>query len=275
LAYPGHARNIGVKAAQCKWIAFIDCRTLPEIDWLEKCSNAASENNAEIVIAARICEADTNFKRVLRAATYGCAAHQSLAGSLALKDVFEQSGGFISDVRSGEDIEWMQRIDSLRIKSTCIKVPVIKYHGLPESLMTAMMKWHEYAASKANHEIRNYQKQLYLFILLFMSFELIHNWNALFAGWNKNSIYYVPNITKIFMAVLFLGYIFFRGIVRPMRVKVKLSYLLPWHWLEIIFVGLCLDLAKGPGLIWGALLFIRRRMAGLQHYLRTHNKSKF
>src|SRR3990167_3632127 len=39
-AYPGDARNIGVKAAQCRWIAFIDCRTLTTTDWLEKCSNA-------------------------------------------------------------------------------------------------------------------------------------------------------------------------------------------------------------------------------------------
>lgn len=273
-AYPGHARNIGVKAAQCKWIAFIDCRTLPEIDWLEKCADSASQNNAEIVIASRISEADTNFKRVLRAATCGCAVQKSLAGSLVQKDVFEQLGGFISDVRSGEDIEWMQRIYYLRVRIAYIEVPVVKYHGLPEKLIAAVVKWHEYAVSKINHEIRNDQKQLYFLIFIFASFAFIHNWNSIFARWDMSSIYYIPNITKIFVAALSLGYVFYRGIIRPLQVMVRLSYLLPLRWLEISFVGLCLDLAKSPGLIWGALLLMRRRVAGLQHYLRTHRKTE-
>jgi len=259
-AYPGHARNVGVKAAQCKWIAFIDCRTLPEIDWLERSAYISIQSNAEFVGALCMYDADTHFKHILLAATYGCTAHKSLPGSLVLKDVFEQSGGFISDVRAGEDIEWMQRIDSLGTRNAYITVPVVKYHGLPESLMAAMMKWYEYAVSWINHEIRNDQKQLYFLIIIFVSFVFIHNWNAIFARWDMSSIYYMPNITKIFVAALSLGYVFYRGIIRPLQVKVKLSYLLPWRWLEISFVGLCLDLAKAPGLLWGAILLLRRRL---------------
>jgi glycosyltransferase involved in cell wall biosynthesis len=273
-AYPGHARNIGVKAAKCKWIAFIDCRTLPEIDWLEKCSNAANENIADIVIASRVSEADTYFKRVLRAATSGCAVHKSLAGSFVLKDFFEQSGGFISDIRAGEDIEWMQRIDSLGARNVYVTAPVVKYNGLPKNLMVAMMKWHRYAMSKIHHDIRNDQKKLYFLILIFVSFMFIKKWNAIFARWDINSIYYIPNITKIFFAILVFGYIFYRGIIRPLEVKVKFSYLLPWRWLEVSFVGLCLDFAKAPGLIFGALLLVYRRVAGLERYLRTRKKEK-
>jgi glycosyltransferase involved in cell wall biosynthesis len=273
-AYPGRARNIGVKAAQCKWIAFIDSRIFPEIDWLEKCCRSASENNAEIVIASRSCEADTNFKRVLRAATYGFVVHKSLAGSLLLKDTFEQSGGFVPDIRSGEDIEWMQKIASLGVRIAYITDPVVRYHGLPENLIAAIMKWSEYAVSKVNHEIKNNQKKLYFLILIFVSVSLIHNWNAIFAQWDQSSIYYVANITKMLMAAFSLGYFFYRGIIRPLQMKVKLSYLLPGRWLQIIFVGLCLDIAKAPGLIWGALLLMRRRVAGLQDYLRTHRRTE-
>jgi glycosyltransferase involved in cell wall biosynthesis len=273
-AYPGHARNIGVKVAKCKWIAFIDCRIIPEIDWLEKSAITIIENDALIVIASRICEGDTHFKRILRAATYGCAVHKSLAGSIVLKEVFEQSGGFISDVRAGEDIEWMRRVDSLGIRFIHILEPLVKYHGLPQNLMAAMMKWNEYAVSKINHEIRNDQKKLYFFILLFFSFVLIYNWNAVFARWDKSSIYYLPNITKIFMAALSLGYVFYRGIIRPFQLKINLSYLLPWRWLALSLVGFFLDLAKAPGLIWGALLLMRRRVASLQHLLRIYSKKE-
>ena len=35
-AYPGKARNIGVKLANGAWIAFLDAKTLPTEDWLER-----------------------------------------------------------------------------------------------------------------------------------------------------------------------------------------------------------------------------------------------
>ncbi len=35
-AYPGRARNIGVDLANGEWVAFLDCKTVPEKDWLER-----------------------------------------------------------------------------------------------------------------------------------------------------------------------------------------------------------------------------------------------
>ena len=49
-----------------------------------------------------------------------------------------------------------------------------------------------------------------------------------------------------------------------------LSFLLPWHWLQVSFVGFCLDIAKAPGLIWGAILLIKRRAGSI-----TKNFFKF
>jgi glycosyltransferase involved in cell wall biosynthesis len=37
-SYPGKARNIGVELASGVWIAFLDSKTLPERNWLERFS---------------------------------------------------------------------------------------------------------------------------------------------------------------------------------------------------------------------------------------------
>ena len=71
-AYPGHARNIGVELAKEEWIAFIDCRTFPDCDWLELSASTAEKSGAKFVGALQRNEADTHFKQILRAATVGC-----------------------------------------------------------------------------------------------------------------------------------------------------------------------------------------------------------
>lgn len=270
-AYPGHARNIGVTLARYNWIAFIDCRTLPEIDWLERSAYIAIQSNAEFVGALCMYDADTHFKHILLAATYGCTAHKSLPGSLVLKDVFEQSGGFISDVRSGEDLEWVKRKKATGVKCECVTTPVVRYFGFPDSISEAISKWFIYTLSNAKIEVYNNQKKLYFVICVFLSLGFAYKWNAIFARWDERSIYYMPNITKLFIAFLFALYVFYRGIIRPLQVKVKLSYLLPWRWLEISFVGLCLDLVKAPGLLWGAILLLRRR---LEIIIKNKNKRR-
>lgn len=321
-AYPGHARNIGVELAQTKWIAFLDSRTLPEKDWLESCAYAAYEGNAEFVVASRISEADTHFKQLLRAATYGCSAHASLAGSLVLKDVFERSKGFIPGVRAGEDIEWINRIISLGLKMEYADKPLIRYYGLPNSLGTTVKKYYKYSISAARVDVFSNHKNIYLSVFLILSallvyrwngffangdennpffiphimkiylvtslflyvifrgiirptnlnynltlFEkvyllvliilttgLIYKWNAIFAKWDVNSFLYIPHITKIYIVSLFILSIIFRGIIRPLKRKVNLSFLFPWRWLVVGLVGLCLDIVKTPGYVWGAIL---------------------
>ncbi len=267
-AYPGHARNIGVKLAKGEWIAFMDCRTIPDCDWLKISASAAEQSGAEFVGALCISDADTPFKKILRAATYGYDTMRTLPGSIVLKRVFEQSGGFIPDVRAGEDLEWIHRIQSLGVKIGRVTSPTIRYNGFAESLTKAVKKWCIYAIANADLETRNNQKKIYLLFLILFCLFFVWNWNAIFAKWDMSSIYYVPNITKIFMAFLFALYIVYRGIVRPLQVKIKLSFLLPWRWLEVSFVGLCLDLAKAPGLIWGAILLLNRRIVGASSYFR-------
>jgi glycosyltransferase involved in cell wall biosynthesis len=72
-AYPGDARNVGVEIVKSEWIAFLDSTTVPEHDWLERCVEMAIEKKVDFVGGLALFEADTYFKKLLRATTYGCS----------------------------------------------------------------------------------------------------------------------------------------------------------------------------------------------------------
>ena len=257
-SYPGHARNIGVELASYEWIAFLDCRTRPNLDWLEVSASMARKSAVEFVEALCVSEADTNFKKILLAATYGREMMKTLPGSLIKKKAFERSGGFLPLIRAGEDLEWMQRVKALGISSASVRNATILYEGFAESLWEAIRKWCTYAIANSAIDVRNNQKKVYFLAFIIFMVALVYRWNFIFASYSMNE-FYVPNITKIFVSLLLIAYVLYRGIIRPRRVQVAWSYLLPWRWVEVSFVGLCLDAAKAPGLLLGAVLLLKRR----------------
>jgi len=219
-AFPGHARNIGAKCASGEWIAFIDSKTIPVNRWLEKCVAVAVETGAGFVGGLTISEADTYFKELLRAASYGCKAYRTLPGSIVEKDCFEKSGGFIPDVCSSEDIEWMERLRKIGLRMEYLKEPVVRYCGLPPSLRVAARKYYRYAMATARTEIFAGQKKLYMSVLLILLTILVYEWNTVVAGWDEESILFIPHITKIYLACLVTIYIVSKGI-RPWNRKIK------------------------------------------------------
>ena len=323
-AYPGDARNIGVEIAKSEWIAFLDSTTVPEHDWLERCVEMAIEKKADFVGGLALFEADTYFKKLLRATSYGCSQCGTLPGSIMKKEVFEKSGGFIPSIRSSEDIEWIERIKTLGVKTDTVKYPVTKYYGLPGNLWSAIKKYYKFAMATAQTEVLKGQKKLYMSALLMLLTILTYKWNLFVAGWDKNSILYIPHITKIYLVslvvlyVVFKGFlrpwnrkiklgvfekaylfvivvlitgliykwnfifarfnvesvfyiphitkiyvtsllllsIVFRGIIRPLRRNVELSFIFPFKWVLIGLLGVTLDIVKAPGFIWGGMLGI-------------------
>lgn len=260
-SYPGHARNVGVQLASSEWIAFLDCRTRPNLDWLEISASIARKSVVEFVEALCLSEADTNFKKILLAATYGREMMRTLPGSLIQKKAFEKSGGFLPLIRAGEDLEWMQRVKTLGISSASVRTATIRYDGFAESLWEAVKKWYTYAIANSAIDVRNNQKKVYFLVFIISMVALVYRWNFIFATYSMRE-FYIPNITKIFVSFLLVAYVVYRGIIRPRQVQVAWSYLLPWRWMAVSFVGLCLDTAKAPGLLLGAVLLLKRRVAG-------------
>jgi len=222
-AYPGDARNIGVEIVKREWVAFLDSTTVPEHDWLERCAEMAIEKKVDFVVGLTIFEADTYFKKLLRATTYGCSPCGTLPGSIMKKEVFEKSGGFIPSIRSSEDIELIERIKTLEVKMDTVKYPVTKYYGLPDNLWPAVKKYYKFAMATAQTEVLKGQKKLYMSALLMLLTILTYKWNLFVVGWDKNSILYIPHITKIYLVSLVVLYVIFRGFLRPWNRKIKLG----------------------------------------------------
>jgi len=273
-AYPGHARNVGVELAKNDWIAFLDCRTLPNRDWLETSASVAEQTGAGFVAALCTYDADTHFQQILRAATYGFDTMRTLPGSIILKSVFARTGGFAPNVRAGEDLEWLDRLEFVDAKLARVAAPTIRYKGFVDSLSKAISKWSVYAIANAAIEVRNNHKKLYLLIFVCGILLIAYRWNYYSYVSGYGNTYYLPNVTKISMALIFSAYFAYRGILRPLQMKVKASYLFPWRWIEVGFVGLCLDLAKAPGLLWGAVLLLHRRISGPPGFNRSSNGQK-
>ncbi len=105
-------------------------------------------------------EADTYFKKLLRATTYGCSPYGTLPGSIMKKEVFEKSGGFIPSIRSSEDIEWIERIKTLGVKADTVEYPVTKYYGLPGDLWSAIKKYYKFAMATAQTEVLKRSKKI-------------------------------------------------------------------------------------------------------------------
>ena len=100
-------------------------------------------------------------------------------------------------------------------------------------------------------------------IFLFFSFS-VYKWNAVIAGWVEDSVWYVPNITKIYIGSLLIASLVYRGLYFPLKHEVNREYLFPFKWIEVGFMGLLFDLAKSPGYLIGSILIPYKRVKSMK-----------
>jgi len=218
-AYPGKARNIGVDLANSDWIAFLDSKTIPDEDWLERYEHLVQAYNAVAVFGVTKFKAESPFQKTLRAATYGKIGHHTVPGTLIKKKVFIDSGGFLEHVRMGEDIEWRERLIKNGRNIHGPKEPVVTYTGLPTNLSSTLKKYLISAYHTARLNILWNVKDAYLTLLLILSTIILPKWNHLIGGWDTNPLF-IPHVTKIYLiALVFLflayqlvHYLFFRNV---------------------------------------------------------------
>jgi glycosyltransferase involved in cell wall biosynthesis len=218
-AYPGKARNIGVDLANSDWIAFLDSKTIPDEDWLERYEHLVQAYNAVAVFGVTKFKAESPFQKTLRAATYGKIGHHTVPGTLIKKKVFIDSGGFLEHVRMGEDIEWRERLIKNGRNIHGPKEPVVTYTGLPDNFSSTVKKYLTSAYHTARLNILRNVKDVYLTLLLILSAIILPKWNFLIGGWDTNPLF-IPHVTKIYLMALvsllmiyqLVNYLFFRNI---------------------------------------------------------------
>jgi len=210
-AYPGKARNIGVDLANQEWIAFLDCKTVPEKDWLERYQHLIQAYHADVVIGVTRFEAASPFQKTLRAATYGKIGHHTVPGTLIKKKVFIDSGGFLEHVRMGEDIEWRERLIKNGLNIHRPEETVVTYTGLPTNLSSTLKKYLISAYHTARLNILRNVKDAYLSLVLILSAIILPKWNHLIEGWDTNP-FFIPHVTKIYLIALVCLLLFFQSV---------------------------------------------------------------
>jgi glycosyltransferase involved in cell wall biosynthesis len=222
-AYPGKARNIGVELANGNWIAFLDSKTIPDENWLERYRDLVQAYHTEVVFGVTKFNARTPFQKTLQAATYGKIGHHTVPGTLIKKKVFDESGGFLEHVRMGEDIEWRERLIKNDLNIHLPNEPAVTYHGLPDSLISTLKKYVKSAYHTARLKILRNVKDAYLSLLLILSAIILPKWNYLIDGWDANPLF-ISHVTKIYLMALvtillsyqLVHYLFFKNMSRTL-----------------------------------------------------------
>ena len=70
-AFPGKARNVGVKIAKGEYFGFIDARTIPDIYWIEKSFSNIKLDNIKCSIGHVKVQPNNFFQKILRASSSG------------------------------------------------------------------------------------------------------------------------------------------------------------------------------------------------------------
>ena len=86
----------------------------------------------------------------------------------------------------------------------------------------------------------------------------VYNWNGVVANAVETATFYVPHITKVYLLLTGAAFIIFTGIISPIKKEERVSYLFPYNWFLVGLLRLYLDVIKGPGYIFGAVICIFR-----------------
>lgn len=257
---PGDARNLGISLAETELIGFLDMRTIPKQDWLQKSLDLLNKKQLKLIMGSFICRSQTKFQKFVQAATFGYMPASSLPGSILKKNTFEEIGGFVPKARAGEDQEWLTRAKQIITKVGILNQPTLEYIGLPESSVELFKKWFFYSLENASIEVAQSQKTAYFFLLSLLSIYFFFNWNYIFTNdqWDQ-SPYFIPHINKIIWSFFFLVYVLLRGIIIPYQKGVKLSFIFPFNWFGLMIACIIIDVSKIPGRVLGYVYFLKTK----------------
>ena len=243
--FPGKARNLGVANSDGTYIAFIDVETIPRSNWLEESMKMILNNSVPGVWGATSFKANNKFEKLIRDGFFGEQTRLTLPGTVCKKMTFDKVGHFVDWVRAGEDTEWILRAKLLKIEIISLSITLIDYYGLIGlNINKLLMKW--YRNYKASSQLPHfYSQRLILWLVFYPTIILIaFNWNNLIANWQMDSIFYISHITKIVTIMPMFAYIFFRGLILPLRRGVKISNLLPFRFISIFSICFIADIVK-------------------------------
>ena len=242
--YPGQARNIGIYNASNSLLAFLDTSTHPSNDWLSNGLHIINTNNYEGVWGKTYYQAKNFLPKIFRASTYGEKPIQTLPGSILHKNVFKKCGLFIESTRAGEDADFMSRA-KLHNVNICESEIFLNYDKLDKiSFKEIIKKWYRNYFHAASMPYLRAHKDIYFYGISFLAIIIAYNWNRVFDPTGIENDFFIPNVTKISILIIFLAYLFLRGVVLPIRKGTPLKFVFPLNFIFISLMSFFLDLTK-------------------------------
>ncbi len=251
--YPGHARNIGISNASNSILAFLDTSTQPNSKWLSSGLNLMKAKNSDGVWGKTYYQANTFSSKIFRACTFGTKPIRTFPGSILNKKIFNRCGLFIENTRAGEDGDWMSRAELQEIN---IATPeeILNYDQLNSmSIKKLIKKWFRNNMFGAKLPFYRAHRDFYYYAISFVAVVIAFNWNWILASWDEESIFYIPNITKISILIILIIYIFMRGIFLPRKKGVSLGFIFPINFIFIFLLSVLLDLTKALAFAYSKL----------------------
>jgi cellulose synthase/poly-beta-1,6-N-acetylglucosamine synthase-like glycosyltransferase len=146
VALPGRGRNLAAEQATSDWLAFIDAGTRPSADWIELLvEKVESDSSVDVVFGAWEPRVESFFEECA-AIAYAYEPPREIDGvkisppcigsSLVRRDVWREVGGFAEDLRSGEDILFMEKIDARNSRVAYAPRAVIRWSAPPTLWLT-------------------------------------------------------------------------------------------------------------------------------------------
>jgi glycosyltransferase involved in cell wall biosynthesis len=121
VALPGRGRNLGAAQASFEWLAFTDAGIRLSEDWLEALvARAEQDNSIDVVYGWWQPVTDTFFKQCAAIAYVSpptlhdgvLVRPRSIASTLLRRQAWQAVNGFPEDLRSAEDLLFMDRLES-------------------------------------------------------------------------------------------------------------------------------------------------------------------
>lgn len=239
-AYPGGARNAGVRASTQPWIAFIDCGIVPNPGWLAALMAEAERKRADAVIGLCRFEPEGAWATAVCALSYGVARRRpALPASLFRRTLFDEIGFFDPALRAGEDLLWLQALERAGKSAPVDYRAEVVYGRFPDSLSDASRKWFEYERHVSTGGIGGWKRRGAVMAPLLL--------------------YLLPFFSLVAGALVWAAYIAIRVFVEPVRRSARL----PWWRAEplalacVPIAAIAMDVARAFGSLAG-LVFVAR-----------------
>lgn len=174
-ALPGRGRNLAAAEASHEWIAFIDAGVRPETNWLELLSaRAQNEDTIDVVYGSWAPVTDSFFKECAAIAYVPPPAPvrpRSIVSSLMRRTVWSAVGGFPENLRSAEDLIFMNEIDRAGFHAVFEPLALV-YWTLGSTFARTFSRFVVYSRNNIRAGLwRQWQAAIltrYLFLLLLM-----------------------------------------------------------------------------------------------------------